>query len=171
MKGRSAPEEVHGGTVVRSEPGAEAGGSQAPPRRAAQLVVGGQPEFVAVATGLFEVVADDLVQLDELAPALIQPGCEALVKLSPRRFRQGLVRGVTDQDVVESERSLVRKCGLGRLDELLVHQDQERAPHVVSRLRRRELGHGTAMEDLPLDRPTLDHGTLLRSEPLEASSK
>ena len=73
-----------------------AAGRQAPPRRRGQLVVCGQPELGAVAAGLLEVVAEDLVQLNQLCPVLLQPGCEALVELGAGRFRQCLVGGVAE---------------------------------------------------------------------------
>ena len=98
-----ALEKAHGGAVVLAEIRAEAGRRQTPPRRRGQLVVGGQPELGAVAARLLEVVAQDLVQLDELGPVLLQPGCEALVEVRARRFRQRVVGRVTDQQVAEAE--------------------------------------------------------------------
>src|SRR5439155_21596970 len=83
-----ALEQAHGGGVVLPELRPAAGGGQAAPGRSGQLVVGRHSELAAVAAGLFEVVAEDLVQLDELGPVLLQPGCEALVQLGAGRFRQ-----------------------------------------------------------------------------------
>ena len=52
--------------VVLAPGRAMAAGGQAPPRRRGQRVVVGQSELVAVQESLSEVVAEDLVQLDEL---------------------------------------------------------------------------------------------------------
>ena len=57
--------------------------------------------------GLLEVVADELVQLDQLAAMLLQPGREALVQLGSRRLRQRVVRGVADQQMAEAEAVVV----------------------------------------------------------------
>ena len=70
------------GAKLRAAPG----GGQAPPRRRGQAVVVGQPELGAVAACLFEVVAEDLVQLDELGAVLLQPGCEALMEVGRVAF-------------------------------------------------------------------------------------
>ena len=48
--------------------------------------VGGQSELGAVAAGLFEVVAEELVELDELGAVLLEPGGEALVEVGARGF-------------------------------------------------------------------------------------
>ncbi len=73
------------------------------PRPRGQLVVCGQPELGAVAAGLLEVVAEDLVQLDELGAVLFQPGGEALVQLRPNGLRQRVVGCVPDQEVTKAE--------------------------------------------------------------------
>jgi hypothetical protein len=88
-------EQAHGRTVVLAEGRAVPASLQAPPGRGAQPVVG-QPELGAVSAGLFEVVAEDFVQLDKSAFMLIQPGGIALVEVCARRFRQRFVRGVAD---------------------------------------------------------------------------
>src|SRR6266540_4291144 len=73
---------------------ASARGGQATPRRGGQQPVDRRPELAAVATGLLEVVAEDLVQLDQLGPpVLLQPGGEALVELGADRLRQRAVSG------------------------------------------------------------------------------
>ena len=60
-----------------------AAASRAPARSASSG--SGIPELGLVASRLLEVVADDLVQLDELGAALVQPVGEALVQLGARR--------------------------------------------------------------------------------------
>ena len=48
----------------------------------------GLPELLPVAIGLLEVVAEQLVELDELGAVLREPVGEPLVQLRPLRFRQ-----------------------------------------------------------------------------------
>ena len=73
--------------VVLAERRSLAAGGQAAPRLRGQRVVEGQSELGTVARRLLEVVAENLVQLDELGAVLLQPGCEALVQLGAGRFR------------------------------------------------------------------------------------
>ena len=63
-----ALEQAHGGGVVLADGRAVAAGREAPPRRGGQVPSSRHPELGAVAAGLLEVVADDLVQLDEFGP-------------------------------------------------------------------------------------------------------
>ena len=44
-------------------------------------------EFVLVASGLLEVISDDLVKLDQLSAGLLEPAGEALVQLCACGFR------------------------------------------------------------------------------------
>jgi hypothetical protein len=53
--------------------------------------------------GLLEVVAEELVQLDQLLLTLLQPAGEALVQLGTERLRERVVSGITDQQVAEAE--------------------------------------------------------------------
>ena len=71
-------------------------------------------ELAPVAGGLLEVVAEDLVQLDEIGAALLEPVGEALVQLGAGRLRQRVVGGVADQEVPEAERRPRRAAGPGR---------------------------------------------------------
>src|SRR5262245_37360933 len=57
---------------------------------------------------LLEVVADDLVQLDEAAP-LFQPSRESLMELGARLLGQRLVGGVANQKMAEAEGIIVRE--------------------------------------------------------------
>src|SRR5207247_8390096 len=61
-----ALEQADGGAVVLTEVGSVAAGGQAASRRRSQHPVVRRSELGAVAAGLLEVVAEDLVQLDEL---------------------------------------------------------------------------------------------------------
>ena len=160
-----ALEQAHGGAVVLAEGRAVAAGRQAPPRRRGQLVVVGQPELGAVAAGLLEVVAEDLVQLDELGPVLLQPGCEALVEVRAGRLRERLVGRVADQQVAEAEAVLARELRPVRPDQLLAHERGQARRHLG--LLGRERLHGTPVEDLALDRAPLEDASLGRLELIE----
>jgi hypothetical protein len=99
-------EQPFGGPVVAPPERAAAGG-RAP--RAGAFGQGrvGLSQLLPVVRGLLEVVAEDLVQLDQLLAALFEPGGEALVQLRPAGFRERVVGGVADQQVTETGRVLV----------------------------------------------------------------
>jgi hypothetical protein len=106
-----ALEQAHGGTVVLPADRTVAAGYQAPSRLGGQGAVVGCLEIGAVATGDLEVVAEELVQLDELGPVLLQPGREALVEACPGGFRERVVGSVADEDVAEAETVLSENKG------------------------------------------------------------
>ena len=62
-----------------------------------------QTEFGRVDVGLLEVVAEDLVELDQIGAALLEPLREAPVQLDPGRLRKRFVGGVPDQEMPEPE--------------------------------------------------------------------
>jgi hypothetical protein len=68
------------------------------------------------------VVAEELVQLDELGAVLLQPGCEALVQLGAGRFWQRVVGRVADQQVAEAGAVFVDELRPVRPDQLLSHE-------------------------------------------------
>ena len=97
-------------------------------------------ELGAVAGGLLEVVAEDLVELDEIRARALEPGREALVQLGRARLRAGdVVRGVADQQVPEPERVVAGQGRrlLGRTSSLRTSAEQMRDGR---RDRRRERG-------------------------------
>ena len=67
------------------------------------LAVVHRAELGRVAVCLLEVVADDLVELDQVLPVLLQPGCESLVQLRARGLGQPFVGGVPDEQMPEAE--------------------------------------------------------------------
>ena len=83
--------------------------ARAGPRRRGALApqLGEHPsvrtQLPAVARGLLEMEAEDLVELDEVASALLEPVREALVELGPNRFRQPVIRGIADEQVAEAK--------------------------------------------------------------------
>ena len=118
---RSPQERAAGGEVAAVE-GAAAGGSEmagGTGGEVGELRIAGV-ELRAVAVGLLEVVADDLVALDELVRR--EPVGEALVELGPGCLRERLVGGIADQQVPEAERVVAREGRLVGPDELLAHE-------------------------------------------------
>ena len=111
------------------------------------------------------MVAEELVQLDELGAVLLQPGCEALVELGAGRLRQRLVGGVADQQVAEAEAVLARELRPVRPDQLLAHERGQARRHLG--LVGCERLDGAAVEDLALDRAALEHAPLGRLELVE----
>ena len=76
-------EQPGGGPLVAAPERASAGGREPLAGAFGEGRVG-LSELLLVAGGLLEVVAEDLVQLDQLVSALLQPGGEALVQVGPR---------------------------------------------------------------------------------------
>jgi hypothetical protein len=110
------------------------------------------------------MVTEDLVQLDEVRPALLQPPGEALVEICPNAFWQRVIRRVADQQVPESVGLLACELWRVRADELLPHecdQTRHRRLAVCKSLDR------AVMEEVPLDRAALEHRALARVELVE----
>ena len=94
--------------------------------------VAGQPQLGLVVERLLEVVADDLVQLDQVARRAAQPVGEPLVQVGPGCLGQGVVGGVADQQVAEAERVLAGDNGAFGADQLLRTSAASRGVTVVS---------------------------------------
>src|SRR5438067_13267998 len=67
-----------------------------------------RPDFFTVASGLFEVVADDLVLLDQMGMR-VEPGRELLVQHRPHLLRDRLVRGIANEQMPKSKCIVTRK--------------------------------------------------------------
>ena len=161
-------EQPRGGAVVAA-PGCAAAGGREPLAGAVGQGRVGLSELLLVAGGLLEVVAEDLVQLDQLLCALLQPGGEALVQLRPGGFGEGVVGGVADQQVAEAEAVLACELRLVGSDQLPADERGQAWRHL--RLLRCERLHGAAVEDLALDRAPLEHPPLARVELVEAGGE
>jgi hypothetical protein len=138
---------------------------EVPPGGRGECVVTSEPELGPVAAGLLEVVPDDLVQVDERSPVLLEPGGEASVQLDARRLRESVVCRVADEEVPEPKRVLTRKLRRVGRDELPAHQRGQVPRHVC--LRGGERLHGAAVEDFALDRRSLEHASLGRVQPIQ----
>ena len=80
-----------------------------------------QTEFGRVDVGLLEVVAEDLVELDQIGAALLEPLGEAPVQLDPDRLWKCFIGGIPDEEVPEPEPVVAGQlCPGGRLPKLPV---------------------------------------------------
>src|SRR5262249_43991781 len=124
--------------------------------------------LVEIVGGLFEVVTDDLVQLDE-GPLLPEPAGETAMEVCTNGLRERFVGGVTDQQMAEAEGVVAGELGPVRPDQLVPDECGQPRQHLG--LLRSERLDGAAMEDLALDRSPLEHGTLLRLQLVEPCSQ
>ena len=153
-------EQADGGALVAAPERAPAGGREALAGALGAARRVGLPELGLVAGGLLEVVAEDLVQLDQLGAVLLEPVGEALVQLGPGRLRQRVVGGVADQQVAEAEAVLARK--LRRSGRISCLRTSAASRGVTCGSSGRERLHGAAVEDLALDRAALEDAPLAR---------
>ena len=116
-------------------------------------------ELRPVVRRLLEVVAHDLVLLDELS-AGFEPVREALVELGADGFREALVRRVTDEEVAEAKCVVARDQRLVGSDELLADKPYQLAGHVHNLRSGCQGRHGAAVENLTFHRASLDHCSL-----------
>ena len=125
-----------------------------------------EAELRAVAHCLFEVVPDDLVELDQSA-APLQPGGEsswssARVAFGSASYAASRISRWRNR-YASSPASVARS---GRISSLRTRPTRFRVDIVAAV--RCQLAHGPAMEHLALDRAALDHRTLVGAEPVEA---
>ncbi len=123
------------------------------------------PELGQVQGGLLEVVAEDLVELDEALAVLGEPLREAAMQVGPRRLREPVVGGVADQEVPEAVRVLSRQDRPVRTHELAPDERCEPRRHL--RLLRRQRLHRAAVEQLSLDGAALQDSALRIVELIE----
>ena len=103
------------------------------------------------------MIADDLVQLDQLGMRG-EPIGEALVQLRPDTLRQRVVGGVADQQVTEAEAVVAGELWAVGTEELTPNERGRAGRHL--RLLRSESLHSAAVEELALDRASLEHAPL-----------
>ena len=114
-------------------------------------------ELRAVTVGLLEVIAENLVELDQRLAVDGEPVGESFVQLGPGRFRQRLVGGVADEQVAKAVGVVLRQQRLLGSNQVLPHQRHELT---VDRAAIRESRDRSAVEDLALDRAPLQHVAL-----------
>ena len=88
-----------------------------------ELVVG-VPELAMVERRLLEVIAEDLVELDEAASPL-EPAGKACVQLSACLLRERVVGRVADQEVAEPVRLVIGEILSFGPDQLLAYEADE----------------------------------------------
>ena len=115
------------------------------------------------------MVADDLVQLNELGCVLLEPVREPLVKLGADRFRQRLVGGVANQEVAKAVGVFAGQQRLLRPDQILANERQQPAIHLP--VLRRQGDDSAAVEDLTLDGAPLEHSSLCVVELVQPGRK
>src|ERR671915_1618405 len=96
------------------------------------------------------------------------PLCEPLMQLGPNCLWDSPVSGISDEDVREPVGVLLSEAGQIGPDQLLAHQRLEVATDLWSHLLRGERRHGGPPEYASDDRGSLDHGSLIRVQPIKA---
>ena len=116
VQGGSPGEEIHGGREVAPREGGLAGRSQllacASPQRPCAAVCNAQ--LRPTATGLLEVVADDLVVRTS---AVLEPVGESLVQAGPSLLGNSVVGRIAREDVTERESILAHQARALREDQ------------------------------------------------------
>ena len=164
-----ATEQIARGVVILPFERRLAGGAEPLGRPQRELLRArvGRVELSEVASGLLEVVADDLVQLQELA-VLAEPIGEELVQVRANGLREGLVGGVADQQMPETVGVVPGDLGAIGPHELLAYERQQAARHVLAERLGSERRHRSAVEHLALHGATLDHAPLALVQRVEA---
>ena len=159
----------------REQPGRRAiiGAPKGPPTGGGQSITGtqresrvGLPELISVADGLLQVVADEFVELDEVATAIFEPGREAGVQVGTDTLGERFVGGVADKQVAEAVAVVACELGAVGVDEL--PSDEGGEPDRDLRFFGCQRLDGAAMEDLALHRAALEHPALGFVELVEA---
>ena len=110
-------------------------------------------------------MAQDLVELDEIGGPLLEPVREPLVQLGPHRLREGVIRGVPDQEMPEAKGVVPRQQRPSGPDQLPA--DERGEPRADMCFLGVERLHGTAVEDLAFHRAPLQHPPLGAGELVE----
>src|SRR5581483_10463334 len=113
-------EESDGGPIVATPERPATGGCK-PVACALREGCIGFSELELVARRLLQVVAEQLVPISQLFPALPEPVSEALVELRARRFRERPVGGVAHQQMAEAKGVLAGELGAVGADQLPTH--------------------------------------------------
>ena len=115
-------------------------------------------ELLPVAGGLLEVVAEDLIELDQVSSMSFEPTRKALMQLRARRFPEPFIGGIANQQVAKAEAVVTDDLRPLRTDQLLTDEAGEPRRHLL--LLGCERLYRTAVKDLALDRTALEHPSL-----------
>ena len=119
----------------------------------------------SVPIGLLEVIAEDLLELeDSFARLLFEPLDMELVQPGSDPFRDGVVRRVADHEMPEAKGALSGEHRAIRANQLLADECGQRRGHVHSGS---EPGDGGLVKHLSLDRRGLDHRALIGAQLIE----
>ena len=167
MRTRARSRSGAAATLVSAHESPSARGGQSGARALRQLPVC-LAKLGLVASCLLEMEAEDLVHLDEIRPALVQPVGEALVELCANGLGETVVGGIADEQVPEAKGIVTRQLRAFGPDQLLADESRQ------SRHDRPVLGqrlHRPAVEDLALDGASLEHRPLRLLQLVEARGK
>jgi hypothetical protein len=114
---------------------------------------------------LLEVIAENLVQLDEALAVLLEPVGEAAVEIGAGRLGECVVGGVADQEMAKLVRVLAGEQGPVGPDKAAPHERRQPRRHL--RLLGRERLDAAAMEELTLHCSSLEHPPLWLVELVE----
>jgi len=115
-------------------------------------------ELLAIPCRPLQVVAHDLVQLDQVCSPLVQPAGKALMQLRSHRFGQGVICRIPDQEMPEAVGLVARELCSCRPHQLLAHQ-RHQFPRYIG-LALQEHRDGIPMEHAPFDGPTFQDAPL-----------
>ena len=132
------------------------------PRRQAACAVVDRPQLSPVAERLLEVVAEDLLDLDDpLAGPLLDPDDEALVQVGPHLLGDPGVRGIADQLVTEAVPLLAGHDRTVRADQLLADERRQQPRDLGAGVRRGQICDRAGPETLARHRRPLQRLALL----------
>ena len=134
-------------------------------------VIVGLAELHAVASRLLEVVGEDLFVLsDPVAGGPLEPAGETHVEVGPQLLGGLAVRPLLDEEVMEAERVLAERAGVVGGDQLAPNEALQDRTHARTQLIGDQIDDGCPREDLADHGAAVDHGSLLRSEPIQTSA-
>src|SRR5262249_19792965 len=126
----------------------------------------GTTKLGPVTTRLLQVVAEYLVQLERVRPALLEPVRETPMMLGPGRLGLSFVGDVADEEMPEAKAVLARDLRAVRTNQLPADQTSQPCGRLA--LLGGERLHRAAVEDFTLDSAPLEHATLGRIDLVEA---
>ena len=128
-------------------------------------------ELPPIEKGLLEVIAHDLLDLGQAIPYRPdQPARELLVEPRAPLLRRPAVGSLADEDVLEAERELVCEGRHRGTDEVAPLELLETGVERLTRQRTAQRRDGALVEELTLDRTTLERLSRGRVEPIETGA-
>ena len=163
--------EQRGGGAVVTAPERPAAGRHEPLARPLGEAVVRLSQFLPVPGSLLQVVAEQLVELDQGGSAPVEPGGELFVQLGAKLLGDRSVDGIVDEHVHEAEAVLAREVGRLQTDEVAPDRTEQVRPCLRLLLGGKHRGDGATVKHHPLDRRSFEHISLRRREPVEAGGE